>query len=914
MASLSSSTNIGASSASSIRGYGGLASGLDRDSLIESMTAPTRSKIAKQKQKKQTYLWQQEAYRSVSSSLVEFSQKYMSYTSSTNMSSSSFWTSGSITASGANSQYVSVSGSSAMTNSISIAGVKSLAKAATMTSRDTVSDRVLSTGDLNIVNDEGVLNTESVSRLAGQSLTFKYGGTTLNVNLGSGPDYDYSTAEKARESFQKALNQVSIGDGKTLGDVLTVTAEEKADTEGPDSKGFSLNLSFNGEGGNSLLITGGSTDALKALGVLGENQNDISKVPDADKEINQDGFSDNVKNQQQSFFNKRDFFDRIGGKSITFTYNGTGRSISFMDSASLKAELNANPSNEDALNIVKKDLQEKLNKTFGTGRIAVSVDGSQLKFQTTLPGGATDNSSVLSISSGSADLLGKGGALNVAYGEANRLNLSASLAESGLKEIAGKLPEYLEGTNKALAAVKALGEKVQASTTIEDLKNLIKENNPHMSDGDLESINKALDYYGSTEGGGHTTVGTSDDGLQSAMEKYSNQEMKLKINGTDIKGLTYNSSLNQIMSAVNYSGARVTMSYVSAADKFSIVSTEGGAAGNISFKLDPEDENSGTGDAGLLFGEDINHVSQGTDAVVAVKYAGSDDVIELTRGSNTFSLDGITITANGTFGDFNYGADGKLILDANGKLPNTEPVTFTSNLNTDKITSAVSDMIKDYNSMIDLVNSQMSTKPNRDYPPLTDEQKADMTESQIKAWEDKAKTGLLFNDSDLRTLSDSLRFIINSGSADKKTLESYGITISSSYGDNGKLVFDESKFRASLEADPEPLKKAFTRTANNVTGESDGIMARMKAVTDKYASTTGAVKGILIEKAGSTYSPTSVLSNTLQKSMDSLDDYIKTLQKKLSTETDRYISQFTNLETLISQMNSQSSYLSSLSS
>jgi flagellar hook-associated protein 2 len=756
------------------------------------------------------------------------------------------------------------------------------------------------------------LDTESVSRLEGQSLTFKYGGTALNVNLGNGPDYDYSTAEKAEESFQKALKQVSIGNGKTLGDVLTVTTEEKADDDGPNSKGFSLNLSFNGEGGNSLLITGGSTDVLKALGILGENQNDISEVSDADKEIKQDGIQND--NQQQSFFKKKDFFDRIGGKSITFTYNGTGKSISFMDSESLKLQLNANASNDDALNVVKKDLQEKLDKAFGTGRIAVSIEGSHLEFHTTLPGGSPDNSSVLSISSGSADLLGKDGALNVAYGESNRLNLSASLAESGLKDITGKLPEYLEGTNKVLIAVKALGEKVQGSTTIEDLKNLIKENNPHMSDGDLESINKALDYYGSTEGGGHTTVGSSDDGLQSAMEKYSNQEMKLKINGTDIKGLTYNSSLSQIISAVNSSDARVTMSYMSAVDKFSIVSTEGGAAGKISFKLDPEDENSSTGDAGLLFGSDINNVSQGTDAVVAVKYAGSDDVIELTRGSNTFSLDGMTITANGTFGTFSYDTDGKLILDANSKLPNTEPVTFTSKLNTDKITSAVSDMIKDYNSIVDLVNSQLTTKPNRDYAPLTDEQKADMTESQIKAWEDKAKTGLLFNDSDLRTLSDSLRFIINSGSADKKTLESYGITISSSYGDNGKLVFDESKFRAALEADPETLKKVFTRTSNSATGESDGIMAKMKAVTDKYASTSGAVKGILIEKAGSTYSPTSILSNSLQKSMDSLDDYIKTLQDKLSTETDRYISQFTNLETLISQMNSQSSYLSSLSS
>ena len=75
---------------------------------------------------------------------------------------------------------------------------------------------------------------------------------------------------------------------------------------------------------------------------------------------------------------------------------------------------------------------------------------------------------------------------------------------------------------------------------------------------------------------------------------------------------------------------------------------------------------------------------------------------------------------------------------------------------------------------------------------------------------------------------------------------------------------------------------------------------------------TGATKGILVERAGSIYAPTTVLSNSIQKQMERLDDYIERLQDKLETETDRYISQFTSLETLISQMNNQSSYLSSM--
>ena len=103
----------------------------------------------------------------------------------------------------------------------------------------------------------------------------------------------------------------------------------------------------------------------------------------------------------------------------------------------------------------------------------------------------------------------------------------------------------------------------------------------------------------------------------------------------------------------------------------------------------------------------------------------------------------------------------------------------------------------------------------------------------------------------------------------------------------------------------------FTRTADETKGDKGGVMARLTEITDKYASTSGATKGVLIEKAGSIYAPTSVLQNSLQKSMDSLDTLIDRLNKQLKTETDRYVKQFTNLETVISQMNSQSSWLSS---
>ena len=89
-------------------------------------------------------------------------------------------------------------------------------------------------------------------------------------------------------------------------------------------------------------------------------------------------------------------------------------------------------------------------------------------------------------------------------------------------------------------------------------------------------------------------------------------------------------------------------------------------------------------------------------------------------------------------------------------------------------------------------------------------------------------------------------------------------------------------------------------------------MTKIQKVTDRYAATTGAVKGILIEKAGSKYAPTAALDNTILDQMKELDKQISTWQSKMSDKVDYYTNKFTQLEKLINQMNSQSSALAGL--
>lgn len=60
----------------SLRGYGGFGSGIDRDSIIEQMTAGTQSKITNQKNKMTSLGWKQEAFQAVSDKMLALQDNY----------------------------------------------------------------------------------------------------------------------------------------------------------------------------------------------------------------------------------------------------------------------------------------------------------------------------------------------------------------------------------------------------------------------------------------------------------------------------------------------------------------------------------------------------------------------------------------------------------------------------------------------------------------------------------------------------------------------------------------------------------------------------------------------------------------------------------------------------------------------
>lgn len=427
--------------------------------------------------------------------------------------------------------------------------------------------------------------------------------------------------------------------------------------------------------------------------------------------------------------------------------------------------------------------------------------------------------------------------------------------------------------------------------------------------GKLTFTGNASDNFSISSGAGEL-VGLGSETLTSYLDTNKTLGDLLGDNGNDLYGLTINgetmkftkdTSLSSVMEAINSNTeAGVDVSYSKLTNEFVFTAKETGAAGKIEMGDDL---------AKRLFGDSSGY-TQGTDAVFTATINGKTQTF--TRSTNNVDLDGLKVTLEGTF-------DAVYVKDDQGQntdvVDKTQGVSFSTKTNTDTIVDAIKQFVEDYNALVTEVKKAYSDMPLQQsngsrYEPLTSEQEADMTESELKAYEEKAKTGILFMDSDLSSLYNSLRSAVTPGGNDGAYLRSIGINTSYSEGLT-TISLDEAALREALETDPDGVRDAFAKSQKNGAA-TDGLMASIQSVTEKYAATTGATKGILIEKAGSQYAPSSALQNTMLDKMSDIDEQIEKWQDKMTNQVDYYTNKFTQLELLINQMNSQSSALAGL--
>lgn len=554
--------------------------------------------------------------------------------------------------------------------------------------------------------------------------------------------------------------------------------------------------------------------------------------------------------------------DYLSGKELTVTLDGVTKKITLPDYRKADGHTWTNVEYLD-------ELQKRLDDSFGAGKITVdrnSVSGRDA-FSLKL---TTQKGSTMAVSGNAAEAIGLGS------GASTYVDTSQTLGDILKDADWGKFT-----LTKAEGEVK----KIDVEAT---------EDTP------------AYSYY--VDSKGHKVAKSYDDGQYYRVDDKGEFLYEFKVNDQVVGSFSKNTALESVLTAINGNAdVGVTVNYSKTTNQFQFVAKESGAAGRVEM---------GDGLASALFGGGTEE--KGQDAILSMSVNGQ--ILEdITRSSNTFNVDGLSVNLKGTF---NYAEtdvtdeSGKVITAAGTLVEDPEAVTFTSTSDADKVVDAIRSMVEDYNAMVTEIKNAYSTLPAQKssgayYEPLTDKDMEGMSESAIAAYEEKAKQGLLFGDSDLSALYSRLLNAVSMTGSDGAALKAAGITTAYSNGLT-TLTLDETTLRATLETDPDKVRDIFTKSTES-GASTNGLMQALKTPLDLYGKTTGG-KGILVEKAGSPLASSTLYSNTIQTQLDALDQQIQKWQDKMSDQIDRYTAKFSALEQLVSEMNSQSSYFAGLMS
>jgi flagellar hook-associated protein 2 len=294
-------------------------------------------------------------------------------------------------------------------------------------------------------------------------------------------------------------------------------------------------------------------------------------------------------------------------------------------------------------------------------------------------------------------------------------------------------------------------------------------------------------------------------------------------------------------------------------------------------------------------------------------------------------VDGYTLQVERT--EFIYNDVGYELLK---ETPAGTQVSYSFTADSDSIVSVVREFVEAYNQLIAMIEGPLREEKSKNYKPLTDEQRADMKESEIEKWEARAKLGIMRGDANFISLGSKLRVCLF-GSVLKTygNSETIGINFESigiftrAYDEYGALHLDETKLRAAIDKDLDAVAQLFAKPAQIPEYDEDqsaawnarqprlyldrtaGIAVRINALIDDYVRTTRnayGVKGILIERAG-IFDDMSSVNNAFSREIMQYDSRIVALWERYDRIEEKYIKTLGRLESYIQTKNVQSMWI-----
>ena len=355
----------------------------------------------------------------------------------------------------------------------------------------------------------------------------------------------------------------------------------------------------------------------------------------------------------------------------------------------------------------------------------------------------------------------------------------------------------------------------------------------------------------------------------------------VRFNGKNVE-ITDDMTIGQLTSTLNKNGA--TVNFDEKNQRFFVAAKSNGAENDFSYGSNKESI--------ALFSKLGLLNSDGSNAGSRIK--GQSAEIELngekfTSDSNTFDINGLTITINNM---------------------TDEEISLTTSQDTEGIYDMVNNLFKEYNELINEMDKLYNADSASKYHMLTDEQKEEMSEDEVKEWETRIKDSLLRRDSSLNDVISGMKQSLLAGvkMSDGNTmfLSDFGIN-TASYSlakDNERGAYhidgnedddisanNEDKLRKAIATNADQVAEFFSGLAKNLYSKMDELMGRVK----DYSSAFTVYNDIY-----------------LKKQYDEYTTKISEQETKVNKWEDYYYKKFTAMEKAMSGINSKQSAISGL--
>lgn len=284
----------------------------------------------------------------------------------------------------------------------------------------------------------------------------------------------------------------------------------------------------------------------------------------------------------------------------------------------------------------------------------------------------------------------------------------------------------------------------------------------------------------------------------------------------------------------------------------------------------------------------------------ATRVDGQDSEIyvngaKYTGTSNTFSINGLTITATGVTGT-SYDAT------------ETNAVSATVNTDTQGIYDKVKDFLTQYNALINEMTSLYNADSAKGYDPLTSEEKDAMSDSEVELWESKIKASLLRRDDTLSSLISSMTTAMSKSvqiNGKSYSLSSFGIK---TLGYFNAAENEQNAYHIDGDEDDSATSGNTDKLMAAIASDPDSVVEFMQQMsTNLYNAIDAKMKTSSLSSVYTVYNDKEMASE-----YSDYTDLIKKWEDKLQDQEDYYYKKFSAMETALAKLNSSSSALTGL--